>query len=125
MISKDEIEQIREKLLADRVRLLESAKGTLSTMNEPNPDDLNDEVDHATLEQHETVDLRLRDREAGLLTKIDETLRRIDADSDEFGFCGNCGGEIGFKRLLARPVATLCIRCKEEQEGLERGYADA
>lgn len=124
-MTKEEIAEIRERLMSDRERILASARGTLDIMHEANPDDLNDEADHATVEQHETVDLRLRDREATLLAKINQTLARIDADDDEFGYCNRCGGEIGFKRLMVRPVATLCIRCKEEQEGVERGYADA
>lgn len=113
---------IRKKLLSDKERILRNANQTMSSITNPNLDDLNDEVDIATEESQQTLSLRLRDREAMLLSKVEKTLKRID--EDEFGVCDSCGNEIGLKRLLARPVATLCIRCKEEQEKLEKGYAD-
>ncbi|MCZ7586291.1 MAG: TraR/DksA C4-type zinc finger protein [Deltaproteobacteria bacterium] len=122
-MNKEKRAQIRERLQAERERLIASALGTLEDVRHPNQDDLNDEVDLATFEQNETVSLRLRDREAGLLSKIDETLSRLDNNGTDFGFCETCGAEIGFERLLARPVATLCIQCKEEQERVEQGYA--
>jgi len=61
---------------------------------------------------------RLREREQGLLAKIDAALEKID--EGEYGDCVNCGEDIGVKRLKARPVAELCIDCKSEQEKLER-----
>ena len=61
---------------------------------------------------------RLREREQGLLAKVDTALRKI-ADG-EYGECVNCGEDIGVKRLRARLVAELCIDCKSEQEKLER-----
>ncbi|MBZ0272041.1 TraR/DksA C4-type zinc finger protein [bacterium] len=123
-MKKNEIEQIREKLMEERQRLVASAMGTLEDVRNVNMDDLNDEVDFATAEQNESLSLRLRDREAVLLAKIDETLDRIRNGDDDFGYCERCGNEIGIQRLLVRPVATLCIRCKEEQEKIEAGYAE-
>ena len=123
-MNKNELAMIRNRLTADRERIIASAMGTLDNVRNPNMDDLNDEVDFATAEQHESLSLRLRDREALLLAKIDKTLARLQDEGDEFGMCERCGAEIGFQRLLARPVATLCIRCKEEQEKFEQGYAD-
>ena len=61
---------------------------------------------------------RIREREGELLRKIGEALERID--QGDFGECSNCGEEFGVKRLLARPVARLCIECKDEQERIER-----
>ena len=61
---------------------------------------------------------RIRERESKLLSKIDEALEQID--QGDYGECTSCGEEIGVKRLLARPVARLCIDCKEEQERFER-----
>ena len=121
---KRELESIRKKLLEDRDRIIRNAMATKANINNPNPDNLNDDVDHATEESHQTLSLRLRDREAMLLSKIEETLKRLDADPDDFGYCKKCGSEIGLKRLMARPVAKLCIRCKQEQEKVEKGYAD-
>jgi DnaK suppressor protein len=62
--------------------------------------------------------LRLKEREQKLLKKIDEALDRIAQGT--FGVCESCGGEIGFKRLKARPVTTLCIDCKTRQEEDEK-----
>ena len=61
---------------------------------------------------------RIRERESKLLCKIDEALEQIN--QGDYGECTSCGDEIGVKRLLARPVARLCIACKEEQERFER-----
>lgn len=85
-------------------------------------DDLPDEIDLASSEAGQSLNLRLRDRERILLKKIERTLQKID--EGEFGVCETCGEQISLKRLEARPVTDLCIRCKEEQERVEKGYAD-
>jgi DnaK suppressor protein len=64
---------------------------------------------------------RLRERERGLLAKIEEALQKIE--QGVYGECESCGEEIGLKRLEARPVAELCIDCKSEQERMERHQA--
>lgn len=79
-----------------------------------------DELDVATGEYEKTFGHRLRDRERGLLAKIGKALRRIEAG--EYDECESCGDLIGIKRLSARPEASMCIGCKEEQELLERRY---
>jgi DnaK suppressor protein len=61
---------------------------------------------------------RLREREQGLLAKIETALQKIERGA--YGECVICGEDIGLKRLRARPVAELCIDCKSEQEKLER-----
>jgi DnaK suppressor protein len=66
--------------------------------------------------------MRLRNREALFLKKLDEALARINDGS--FGTCGDCGDGIEFKRLEARPTATLCVHCKEEQERGEHMHID-
>ncbi len=68
--------------------------------------------------------LRLRDRERKLMVKIKEALKRIE--NGAFGICEECGEKISQKRLRARPVATLCIDCKHEQEASEKkvGYEE-
>ena len=80
-----------------------------------------DEIDQASAEYNQSFIFRLRDREKYYLSKIDKALKKID-DGD-FGVCESCGEEISTKRLEARPVTTLCILCKEEQEMEERSYA--
>jgi DnaK suppressor protein len=66
--------------------------------------------------------LRIRDREAKLIRKIREALGRLE--QGPFGICEECGEEIPHRRLRARPVTTLCIECKEEQEAEERTKAE-
>ncbi len=82
------------------------------------PDDFPDEIDTASSEINLQFTGRLREREQGLLAKIDTALQKIE--EGEFGECVSCGEDIGVKRLRARPVAELCIDCKAEQEKLER-----
>ena len=82
------------------------------------PDDFPDEIDTASSEVNLQFTGRLREREQGLLAKINTALQKIE--SGEFGECLNCGEDVGVKRLRARPVAELCIDCKSEQEKMER-----
>ncbi len=95
-----------------------NAARTLSGDIHLDPDDFPDEIDTASSEQGLSFIGRLRERERGLLNKIDGALKKIE-DGD-FGECENCGEDIGIKRLEARPVAELCIDCKAEQEKIER-----
>ena len=80
-----------------------------------------DPNDRATQESDMALELRNRDRERKLIKKIDEMIAKIDAG--EYGYCESCGVEIGLKRLLARPTATLCIDCKTLEEMRERQVA--
>lgn len=84
-------------------------------------DDLADVVDRSSMEADRNFTLRLLDRDRKLLHKIDEALERIE--TGDFGLCDECGEDIGEERLKARPVATLCITCKEESEAEERKRA--
>jgi DnaK suppressor protein len=77
-----------------------------------------DPSDRATQEEEFSLELRTRDRERKLIKKIDQTMDRID--KDDYGFCDQCGVEIGIRRLEARPTATLCIDCKTLAEIRER-----
>ncbi len=73
-----------------------------------------DPSDRATMESNRDSILRIRDRERKLIFKIQEALRRLD--EGEYGICEECGENIGIERLKARPVTTLCIECKSNQE---------
>lgn len=95
---------------ADKTRTDMTGTGTAAPFPDP--------TDRATLETDRNFTLRIRDRERRLITKIREALERID--SGTFGNCELCGGEINEKRLIARPVTTMCIACKSRQEALER-----
>jgi len=117
-LRKRDKDRIRKILLAQREQLLGNVQKALSGDIHLDRDDFSDEIDTATSETNIAFTGRLRERERGLLNKIDQTLEKLD-DGD-YGECTKCGEDIGVKRLLARPVAALCIDCKAEQETLER-----
>ena len=77
-----------------------------------------DPLDRASQEEEFALELRARDRERKLIKKIEKTLSKIDRD--EFGYCDQCGIEIGIKRLEARPTADLCVDCKALAEIKEK-----
>jgi DnaK suppressor protein len=81
-------------------------------------DDAPDEIDNASSESGLAFIGRLRDRERTLLGKIEGAIAKIEAGS--YGTCESCGEDIEPSRLSARPVAELCIECKQEEERLER-----
>ena len=82
---------------------------------------LSDEVEQSSLSSDMDFTLRIRDREAKLIAKIRDAMERLEDGT--FGICEECGQEIALKRLRARPVATLCIKCKKGQEAEERKRA--
>ena len=97
--------------------LLSEAGKTVSEMtngkeNYPDPND------RASLESDRNFELRIRDRERKLIMKMQEAIKRIE--DGVFGICEVCGGPISEKRLIARPVTTLCIDCKTKQEKDEK-----
>lgn len=118
---KKEIERFKKILLERKSAIIDTAEAAREGAMVVEQADLPDEVDLASSETGQTLNLRLRDRELILLKKIDKTLTKID--DGEFGVCERCGEDIGLKRLEARPVAELCIRCKEELEKVEKGFA--
>jgi DnaK suppressor protein len=81
-----------------------------------------DPADRATAESDRSFTLRLRDRERKLIKKVQEALERIEDGS--YGICEECGEDIGVPRLKARPVTTLCIKCKSKQEEDEHVRGD-
>jgi DnaK suppressor protein len=109
--------EFRTLLETRRDDLMREAMGTLEGMGDRNAM-FADPVDRGTLEGDRNFQLRLRDRERKLLKKIEESLHRLE--HGVFGECEECGEPIEEKRLRARPVTTLCIECKEEQERLEK-----
>ena len=81
------------------------------------PDDRYDEIDQATTDIEQSMRMRLRNREILYIKKIDDALKRIEEGT--FGECDACQEDIELRRLEARPTATLCVFCKEEQERKE------
>jgi DnaK suppressor protein len=116
-----QIEYFRQKLLRWRAELLADSTGTLRHLQEESllKPDLGD---RASLETERAIELRTRDRERKLISKIDAALQRID--SGTFGFCEETDQPIGIRRLEARPIATLTIEAQERHERMERTYRD-
>lgn len=108
-----------KNLLEERLRvLLEEAGRTASGMRQDSNGDFPDPTDRASLEADRNFLLRIKDRERKLILKLKEALDRIDDGT--FGICESCGRPISEKRLMARPVTTLCIECKTEDEKKEQ-----
>ncbi|MEJ2191932.1 MAG: RNA polymerase-binding protein DksA [Nitrospirota bacterium] len=108
--------EIRQNLIEQKEQILSEAESTMNSL--PEPAVFPDLGDQASAETDRNFMLRLRGREQKLLNKIEEALERIEKGT--FGICDVCGEEIEIARLQARPVATLCIDCKEEQEEAEK-----
>jgi DnaK suppressor protein len=124
MLTADQRDKLKEVLLAERARLLRNAQEGLSfSMNRDRDKVGRDSIDESTEEEIFSTELRLRDREKWLLGKINSSLERLEAGT--INECEDCGEDIGFKRLVARPVTTLCIACKEDREREERAEAQA
>jgi DnaK suppressor protein len=119
-LNQKDLKRYRKMLEDSKSALLESAKKTLMEESNFDTDDLPDEIDLASSEYAQSMVFRLRDREKFLLKKIEKALMRIEDGT--FGVCERCEEPIAAKRLEARPVTTLCIRCKEEQEKKEKSY---
>src|ERR1700761_9068516 len=119
-LKKKDLKRFREILHEKKEEILKNAKKTLSDDMTLDTDDLADEMDLASSEYLQSFTFRLRGREKGFLDKIEKSLRKIDEGT--FGICEECGEEISVKRLEARPETTLCIRCKEDQERMEKDY---
>lgn len=116
-MSKAQKEHFRKLLNIWKTALLEGGDETIHDLKElaEVPADVSDQ---ATLEETFALRLRARDREHKLINKIDESIRAID--SGDYGYCEECGIEIGIRRLEARPTATLCIDCKTLAEVREK-----
>ena len=117
-MNKRDTTRFKKLLTEQRDGLLGNARHVLSGDIHVDPDDFPDEMDSASSEVNLQFTGRLREREQGLITKINAALEKIEEGT--FGECRLCGEDIGVKRLKARPVAELCIECKSEQEQIER-----
>ncbi len=116
-MEKKVLDSFREQLLEKRNDILRDTERTLAELNDQSGN-IPDPNDRASAESGRNFELRIRQREQKLLSKIEEAIQRID-DGD-FGECESCGELIGLKRLQARPVTSLCIECKTAQESKEK-----
>src|ERR1700744_893336 len=116
-----QVEYFRQKLMRWRMELLADSAETLRSLQEESllkPDI----TDRASLETERAIELRTRDRERKLISKIDSALSRIDIGT--YGYCEETDQPIGIRRLEARPIATLSIEAQERHERMERVYRD-
>ena len=116
-MDKAQAEKYRAILQEQLEKLLREADKTVSCMTDEK-ENFPDPTDRASMESDRNFELRIRDRERRLIAKIKDAIKRID--DGVFGICECCEEEIGEARLQARPVTTLCIDCKTEQERKER-----
>ena len=119
-MNKVQLKKFKSLLTEKRDEIVKKAKQTLEEDMTLDSNDLPDEMDLASSEYLQSFTFRLRGREKVFLDKIEKALRKIEDGS--FGTCEECGEEISIKRLEARPETTLCIRCKEDQERMEKDY---
>jgi DnaK suppressor protein len=111
----------RRKLVTWKGELLRESRDTLNTLqseNENHPDI----ADRASSETDRAIELRARDRQRKLITKIESALARIEDGS--YGYCEETGDPISLKRLEARPIATLSLEAQERHERSERVHRD-
>ena len=111
----------KEKLLAWRSDIQRESAETVESLQEHN---LNapDLADRATSESNRSIELRARDRQRKLVSKINQALKRID--DGEYGYCEETGEPISLQRLDARPIATLSLEAQERHERREKVYRD-
>ena len=117
-MNEHQLAYFKVKLLAWRDELLAEAQGTLEGLRDGAHHEVGDDVDRATREADQALELRTRDRCRKLVHKIDQALARIEDGS--YGYCEETGEPIGLARLEARPVATLSVEAQERREIKER-----
>jgi len=110
-------EHFNQILQAWKRELMQEVDRTVHHMQDESAN-LPDPNDRATQEEEFSLELRTRDRERKLIKKIDQTIGRLE--KDDYGYCDDCGVEIGIRRMEARPTATLCIDCKSLAEIKEK-----
>lgn len=116
-MSKRQLRFFQRRIEGMREDIGQGVERTMASMQEE-AGAIPDDNDRASKESEFAVELRQRDRDRRLLGKISRALEGIEDGS--FGYCEECGDPIGVARLLARPVASLCIECKDLQERLEK-----
>lgn len=112
-----ELDALKKVLEEQLESLMSQSRDAVTELTEVRETDA-DPLDLAVSESNRDFTLRMADRERKLVSKIRHALERIT--NGEYGICESCGSPITFGRLMARPVATLCIDCKTEAEQVER-----
>jgi RNA polymerase-binding transcription factor len=120
-MNERQLEYFRRKLLAWKNDLLDDSKHTIEGLQE-GARNIPDVADRASEETDRALELRTRDRQRKLVSKIDAALRRIA--EGEYGYCEETGEPISLKRLDARPIATLSLEAQERHERREKVHRD-
>ena len=120
-MNERQLEYFRRKLIAWRAELLSDSRDTIEGMKDQTRN-IPDIADRASEETDRALELRTRDRQRKLISKIDSALRRLE--EDEYGYCSDTGAPISLRRLDARPIATLSLEAQERHERREKVYRD-
>ncbi len=115
-------EYFRRQLISWRTELLKESEATIHDTLQGTELQKPDLADRASAETDHALELRTRDRERKLISKINSTLRKLD--EDEYGYCEETGEEISVARLKARPIASLSLEAQERHERMERTQRD-
>lgn len=114
-LSEEQLEELKNNLLAEKERIMNKQVDESHYCLDKN--ELSDVVDEASINAQTQQNIRFKNRENFYLKKIAKALGKIKRGT--YGMCEECDGEISFERLKARPVAEMCISCKEESEFTE------
>ncbi len=120
-MNERQVEYFRRKLLAWKNDLLAESRDTVAGLQDGTRN-IPDVADRASEETDRALELRTRDRQRKLISKIDSALRRID--EGEYGYCEETGEPISLKRLDARPIATMSLEAQERHERREKVHRD-
>lgn len=116
-----QLDFFRARLVSWKEEILEESRNTIANLQHETVA-LPDLADRATSETDRSIELRTRDRQRKLISKIDAALRRIEDGS--YGYCEETGEQISLSRLIARPIATLSLEAQERHERKERVHRD-
>ena len=120
-MNERQTEYFKNKLLSWKSSILEESRGTIEVMQEGTRN-IPDSADRASEETDRALELRTRDRQRKLISKIDAAIRRIEEGS--YGYCEETGEPISLRRLDARPIATLSLEAQERHERKERVHRE-
>jgi len=112
----------KKRLVDWKAEIIESNSKGLYLSNTDNEISSADIVDQASSQTEKNVEMRTLNRQIKLLSKIDKAIKKIE--NNTYGYCEETGEPIGLKRLIARPIATLCIEAQEKHEKNEKIFAD-
>ena len=108
------MEDIKQKLQEEKEQILAELRAQAVSSKDNSRKDVGDEVDSSVDEQERELSLLLRDRDRDRLESIEEAIQRMQ--TGDYGYCEECGDSIPKKRLMAMPLARMCVNCQQDQE---------